>query len=333
MGDTVRRRVIAADIAEAVGVSRATVGFVLNNTPGQKISDRTRERVLAEAARLGYRPHRAAQTLAAGRSRIVLFVLPDWPLEHNMRRYLDEAAHVLDEAGFSLVTYTQHPGDRGRPLWESLDTDVVVGFSAFDSSTVASLRTHGITKIFPDPAASAEGLSGFSSGTILQVEHLHEVGHRRLAFAGSPDPRLAALNEQRLATAQQTARRLGLGEIRDRPVDHRDDTARQTVRDWHDAGMTAVVAYNDDVAAAVAGTAVRSGLSVPGDLAVVGHDDSPIAALFVPSLTSVLVNSADLGRYVAQEALHLADGRPRPASGAEVAVTLMARESTAPSAG
>jgi DNA-binding LacI/PurR family transcriptional regulator len=94
--------------------------------------------------------------------------------------------------------------------------------------------------------------------------------------------------------------------------------------------VTAVAAYNDDIAATVAGAAIRSGLSVPGDLAIVGHDDSPIAALFVPALTSVRMNSAALGRYVATEALHLADGRPRPVNGSDVAVTLVARESTAP---
>jgi DNA-binding LacI/PurR family transcriptional regulator len=332
MADTARRRVTAADIAEAVGVSRATVGFVLNNTPGQTISHSTRERVLAAATRLGYRPHRAAQALAAGRSRVVLFVLPDWPMEHNMRRYLDEAAHVLDEAGYSLVTWTRHPGDRSRPLWEALDPEVVVGYPAFDTGTVAALRASGINKIFPDPAGDTGELAGINSGTTLQVEHLQQLGHRRLAFAGSPDPRMAMLSEHRLATARQAAGRLRIGEITDRAVDYRDDTAVRAVRDWHQAGVTAVVAYNDDVAAAVAGAALRSGLSVPGDLAIVGHDDSPIAALFVPSLTSVRMNSAGLGRYVAQEALHLADGRGRPSSGANVATELAVRESTAPPA-
>jgi len=105
---------------------------------------------------------------------------------------------------------------------------------------------------------------------------------------------------------------------------------REAVDQWHRAGVTAVVAYDDDVAAAVTGAAVRSGLSVPGDLSVIGHDDSPLAALFVPTLTSVRMNSSGLGRYVAQEALHLADRRPRPSSGADIDVTLVARESTAP---
>ena len=326
------RRVTAADIAEAVGVSRATVGFVLNNTPGQTISDSTRERVMAAAARLGYRPHRAAQTLARGNSRIVLFVLPDWPLEHNMRRFLDEAAHVLDEAGYSMITYTRHPGDRSRPLWESLDADVAVGLPAFDGDTVASLRAAGITNIYPDPSGPAQ-MPGITAGTTLQVEHLFDIGHRRLAFAAVPDLRMTALNEQRLTAARQAAERLGLGEVEARTVDHRDGSAVAAVRAWHDAGVTGVIAYNDDVAAAAAGAALRAGLTIPADISIVGHDDSPLAALFVPALTSVRMNTAGLGRYVAQEALHLADGRPAPHAVTDVSVSLVARESTTPPAG
>ena len=70
------RRITASDVARSLGLSRATVGFVLNNTPGQTIPQATRDRVLAEAERLGYRANLAAQTLASGRSRIILLVLP-----------------------------------------------------------------------------------------------------------------------------------------------------------------------------------------------------------------------------------------------------------------
>src|SRR5690625_354370 len=85
------KRVTAADVARALGLSRATVGFVLNNTPGQTIPEQTRRRVLAEAERLGYRPHTAARALASGRSHIVLVVLPDWPIDYSLRRHLEEA--------------------------------------------------------------------------------------------------------------------------------------------------------------------------------------------------------------------------------------------------
>ncbi|MEU4420277.1 LacI family DNA-binding transcriptional regulator [Actinoplanes sp. NPDC024001] len=325
------RRITAADIAEAAGVSRATVGFVLNNTPGQKISDGTRDRVLSAASRLGYRPHRAAQTLARGRSRLVLLVLPDWPLDHSMRQYLEEAAHTLDEAGYSLVTYTRHPGDQSRPLWESLDPDVVVGFGAFDTETVASLRASGITKIYPNPDHQPDeaAASSVTTGTCLQVEHLHGLGHRRLAFAGTTDPRLSSLKGQRLATARECARRLGLDDPAARDVDHRDDSATKAVAEWRAQGVTAVVAYNDDIAATVAGAALRAGLSVPGDLSVIGHDDSPLAAMFVPALSSVRMDTIGVGRHVAQEALHLADGRPAPGGAPDVAANLVPRESTA----
>ncbi len=96
------RRVTAADVARSLGLSRATVGFVLNDTPGQSIPDATRQRVLAEAERMGYRPHRAAQTLASGRSRIVLLQLPDWPIGASLRAHLDAAAATLDEAGYAM---------------------------------------------------------------------------------------------------------------------------------------------------------------------------------------------------------------------------------------
>ncbi|HWU48134.1 MAG TPA: LacI family DNA-binding transcriptional regulator, partial [Humibacter sp.] len=86
------RRVTAADIAREVGVSRATVGFVLNSTPGQTISEATRDKVIDAAQRLGYRPHLAAKALASGRSRIILLVLPDWPMEYSMRRVVEEAS-------------------------------------------------------------------------------------------------------------------------------------------------------------------------------------------------------------------------------------------------
>jgi DNA-binding LacI/PurR family transcriptional regulator len=76
VSETTTKRVTAADVARSLGLSRATVGFVLNDTPGQTIPAATRDRVLAEAKRLGYRANTAAQALASGRSRIILLVPP-----------------------------------------------------------------------------------------------------------------------------------------------------------------------------------------------------------------------------------------------------------------
>ena len=94
------------------------------------------------------------------------------------------------------------------------------------------------------------------------------------------------------------------------------------------ASVTAVVAYNDDVAATVVGAAIRAGMSVPGDLAVIGHDDSPLASMFIPALSSVAIDNAGLGRLVAEMALASVEDRPLPTSGPRFRATVVRREST-----
>ncbi|MDI2129413.1 LacI family DNA-binding transcriptional regulator [Yinghuangia seranimata] len=325
------RRVTAADIARTVGVSRATVGFVLNNTPGQTISEGTRARVMEAAARLGYRPNKAATALAGGRSRIVLLMLPDWPADFSVRTYLEEASRALDEAGYSLVTQTHSAARVARPLWEALNPDVVIGWARFDDDDVASMRAAGITRIVPRPDVQVplDEAPGVAEGARLQVDHLCDLGHRRLAFAAAADPRIGDLVQARASAAERQAGVRGVDLVDVRAVAHADGSAAEAVRDWRAAGVTGVVAYNDDVAAAVVGAAVRAGLRVPGDLAVIGHDDSPLAALFVPSLSSVRMDAVQAGRFLAELALREAEDRPISPMRYEPETHLVVRESTA----
>lgn len=325
------RRVTAADIARAVGVSRATVGFVLNNTPGQTISEGTRARVLDAAARLGYRPNKAATALAGGRSRIILLMLPDWPADFSVRTYLEEASRALDEAGYSLVTQTHTAARVARPLWEALSPDVVIGWAPFDDEDVASMRAAGITRIVPGPDARVplDEAPGVGDGARRQVDHLYDLGHRTLAFAAAADPRIADLVRARASVAQDRAEVRG-AELRDvRAVGDAACPATDAVRAWHAAGVTGIVAYNDEVAAAVVGAAVRTGLRVPQDLAVVGHDDSPLAALFVPSLSTVRMDASRAGRFLAEVALREAEDRPLSPLRYEPETRVVVRESTA----
>ncbi|MFD3588283.1 LacI family DNA-binding transcriptional regulator [Streptomyces sp. NPDC058683] len=330
MGASERKRVTAADVAGSLGLSRATVGFVLNDTPGQTIPETTRQRVLTEAARLGYRPHRAAQTLRRGSSKVILFVLPDWAAGLPMQQHLDEAALALDEAGYTLVTCMRYAAGRARPLWELLTPDVVLGFSPFDADELASMRACGITRIHPaaDQPTRLDDWPALTAGTALQIEHLREQGHRRIGFAAPVDPRVSQLLDTRVRTARKTAARLGLDPIDVRPVDHADGSAHEAVRRWREEGVTGIAAYNDDSAAAVVGAAIRAGVSVPDDLAVIGHDDTPLAALFVPSISSVRIGIVGLGRHFAAFALHEADGRPLLPRDTKDDTLVIVREST-----
>ncbi|BAJ74949.1 transcriptional regulator [Microbacterium testaceum StLB037] len=310
------RRATAADIARAVGVSRATVGYVLNDTPGQTISASTRERVLDAARALGYRPHAAAQALASGRTRIVLLVLPDWPQDYSVRRYIEEASLLLDEAGYTLVTWTPHATGRTRPLWQLLDPDVVFGFLPFSDADVAAMREQGIRAIIPDPdveapAGEAERVGG--AGPALQVQHLYELGHRRIAFASTSDPRLADLSRERHDVALRAATARGMTCAPPELVDAPGIDLETLVHGWVRDEVTGVVAYNDDIAAMVAGAAITAGLDVPEDVSVIGHDDSPLASLFLPRLSSVHLDGTALGRLVADLVLAKIEGRePAP---------------------
>lgn len=324
------RRVTSSDIAKDVGVSRATVGFVLNNTPGKKISDGTRARVLEAAARLGYQPNRAAADLARGRSKIILLVLPGRLLGPSMQASLDEGARALAEAGYALVTQTRAPGGGVPPLWETLSPDVVIGWTAFTPEEIVSMRAAGVRRIRPRPGESMryDQAPGVAEGARLQVEHLHELGHRRIAVAALNDPQMIDLQRTRAEAAVERAEELEIEAVEVRTVDHADGTSAEAVRDWSADGVTAVVAYNDDVAAIVAGAAIEAGLRVPEDLAIIGHDDSPMASLFVPPLSSIRMDTVEAARYLAAVALHEADGRPVTSTWTALDTRVVPRRST-----
>lgn len=322
-----RRRTTASDIARSLGLSRATVGFVLNNTPGQTISEGTRARVIAEADRLGYRPHTAARALASGRTRIILLVLPDWPLDFNLRRNIEEASLALDEAGYALITYTPHPTGQARPLWETLQPDVVMSMTAFSPEQAAAIRAAGVPSLIPDPDDSS--IERYEEdGQRMQVEHLHALGHRRIAFVGSSDPRITDLVMGRRVRVEAAAAALGMEPVLTQDVDFRDAALPALVREWHTAGITAVAAYNDDIAATIMGAAARAGLSIPDDLAVIGHDDTPLALMIDPQLTSVRVDIVGLGRYLAALAVGAATSSDLPAPGPAYRTELLERDST-----
>lgn len=192
------------------------------------------------------------------------------------------------------------------------------------------MRGCGITRIVPDPGqpVTLDDWPALTVGTALQIEHLHEQGHRRIGFASSADPRKSLLVDARVRAARHAVDRLGLAPLDVRPVHHGDGSAREAIRRWRDTGVTGVAAYDDDTAATVVGTAVRAGVSVPGELAVIGHDDTPLATMFVPSISSVRIDTVSLGRHFAAVALHEAEGRPLPPRDTEADALVVPREST-----
>ncbi len=313
MTTTMGRRVTAADVAREAGVSPATVGFVLNRTKGQTISEETRVRVLAAAEHLNYKPHHAARALRSGRNKIVLLVLPDWPLEHSLRTNLEVLTHTLGDHGYSLITFTPQPQSSATPLWAILEPAVVIGYEPFSTDDLADMKSLGIRNIIPSPdEAVAQASSDFESGPRLQTEYLLGLGHTRLGYACPADPRLDKFVRARLQQVNEVCTEAGVPLPVVRQVHYRDGSGPSAAAAWQEAGVTAVIAYNDETAADVIAGAVRSGIRVPEDLSVVCHDNSPLAARYMPSITSIGLDMERLGLYTAGIALPLAEGLPLP---------------------
>src|SRR3954452_2061149 len=138
------RRPTAADVARQAGLSRATVSYVINNTPHQVIPERTRQRVLAAAAELGYTPSAAARALSSGRSEVVLLLLPEWPIGPTVGELLEELSAVLADQG---LTFVAHPRSAGRPVaevWKAITPAAVITFEELDEIETKKLQAAGI---------------------------------------------------------------------------------------------------------------------------------------------------------------------------------------------
>lgn len=329
--------VTSTDVARASGVSRTTVSYVLNDTPGVTISDATRRRVLETAAELGYAPSAAARTLRAGRSDLVLAVLPDWPIGPVLDDLLEELADALAERGLSMLVHHgrgDHPLSR---LWRAVQPRTVVGFTAFTPDDLRAMTQAGIQVVDAagDDAADAEAAGTAALGTAqehigrLQAEHLVRGGRTRLGWAGTTDRRLDDFARRRLAGVAAACAQLGVAAPLVREVDLTLQAAEAAARAWAAAGVDAVAAYNDEVGLAVLAGLRAAGLAVPDDVAVIGVDDVPAAALASPPLSSVDQAIGRQAAYLAACTLAALDGEPPPARPGDLH-TVVARASSAP---
>ena len=305
--------VTSADVARESGVSRTTVSYVLNGTEGTSISEATRRRVLETAARLGYAPSAAARTLRSGRSDLVVCVLPDWPVGPVVETILDHLADDLAERGLWVLVHHAR-GDRPlSDLWRAVTPRTVVGLTEFEPEEALAMRRAGIQVVGTGADDSAQDPQPRIGE--LQVDRLVAGGRMRLGYATTDDRRIAEFADRRLAGVRSACAAHGLVDPLVIPVRVEPDAGAAAVAGWRQAGVTGVAAYNDEVAFAVLAGARAAGLSVPGDLAVIGVDDVPLAALESPPLTTVTQHIEREASYLAAcvlAALDGADAPPRP---------------------
>lgn len=291
------------DVARVAGVGIATVSRVLNKSP--RVSEETREKVLQAMARLNYQPSVVASALTKKKTYTVALFVSDItnPFWGGVARGVEDLGR---EHGFSVVMCnTDYDPAREAQYIAVLRKKNVDGF-IFAS---ADLRNINIFKLkaagFPIVLLSRE-VEGVEvdvvrvddrEGGYLATRHLVELGHRRIAIITGPLSSYPAY--QRLRGYTQALEEAGLEWREEYVVEggFRGEAGR--LADQLLAlpeAPTAIVAANDLVAAGVYKTLKARGVRVPADVSVVGYDDSDLAELMEPGLTTVAQPLYDMGR-------------------------------------
>lgn len=315
-------RVSSEDIARAAQVSRATVSYVLNDRPGRRISEQTRQRVLQTARSLGYVPNPAAMALRSGRSKIVLLQesikIPDpghdvLPLGSTSGLLRDAVARDVRSWGMTLVT-----SGVGFPLTDALThlmPSLVLAPAGLSEQDRAALQRANVP--YYEPAAHGGGEASALTTSLIrsQVDHLLDRGHRHIGYVTTGVEEVRDIAEHRERTLLAACEQSDVDSVRQArlgPVETSLDACAQTLTRWRADGVTAVACFNDLYAGLTLKAARHLGWTVPADLAVIGVDDDAMSFLLDPPLTTVRLRMADFGAHLAACGRAVLDGHSPP---------------------
>lgn len=335
-GKSGQRPVSLKILADYLGLCPATVSVVLNNVPGRSIPHETRERVRAAARKFNYQPSLLARSLRKQRTFTVGVLVPELSDGYHTAVMGGIGDHLMREGYFYFSAHHRHKPDlieeyprllvgRGAEGLIAIDTALPHQLSLPVVAVAGHKKIPGVTNVFLDHRRAAE----------LSLRHLHQLGHRHLAFMrGQP---FSSDSDDRWRSITAVARELDL-EIRPELTIQleRDLTSpelgypvvQQLLQ--HRARFTAIVSFND-IAAIGAIRALRdANLRVPEDVSVVGFDDISVAAYHTPRLTTIRQPLHDMGETAARILLQRLQGFKDYPEELAIPPELIIRETTSP---
>ncbi|MEW2516983.1 LacI family DNA-binding transcriptional regulator [Actinacidiphila alni] len=323
------------DVARLAGVSAQTVSRVSNGYEG--VVETTRQQVLAAMKELGYRPNSAARALKSGRFHTIGVITFNLSTTGNTRTVEAIATSAAQEGyATTLLPVAVPTQDSVRGAFTRLGELAVDGIvilmevHLLDAATVAlPPRTHVVV-------ADSNAGDGYrvvdtdqAGGAHAAVQHLLDLGHRTVWHVAGPAESFAA---ERRVTAWRDALRTN---DRAAPEPLRGDWSAESgyragtvLADRPDC--TAVFVGNDQMALGVLRALHERGRRVPDDISVVGFDDIPEAASFLPPLTTVHQDFSEVGRQCVQSVLQQIRNDQEETGTTLVATRLVVRDSTAP---
>jgi alanine racemase len=343
------------DVAKRAGVSKTSVSFAFNQPDNLKVA--TRERILAAAAELGYRPSPIARRLANRRTDQLGLVVPQSTHDIFANPFLPELVRgigdVCDAEGIAVVIVPPVKGSIRRAVESALVDGLILLGMVPNHPDLEEVRRSGTPVVGLDVedwyGVDVIGIDD-AHGTAQAAEHLYGLGHRDIAVVliaehpDSPVDERHGISARRLAGIRQG---LGLAPDRDASPDgatrlrvlstavsEEGGRAALTTLLADDDAPTAVITMSDVTAIGIMAGAIDAGLSIPGDLSVVGFDDIPAASWTTPRLTTVHQPIREKGRRAAHRLIQAirAGSEHRPV--VEILPTrLVVRGTTAPPRG
>ncbi|OYV41109.1 MAG: LacI family transcriptional regulator [Rhodospirillales bacterium 20-64-7] len=328
---------VARDVAERAGVSTATVSRVLNGTPGVRADKR--EAVLRAVREMGFVANGAARALSLRRFGTVGAVIPNIENEEFIRavsafqKRLRDAGYtlLLTNAGYDLDVELR---EAVALLERGIDGLLLVG-DIHRPDLLTRLQRQAVPLVQTFTLSKERDCVGFDNKAAAHraTSYLLDLGHRRIGivtgFRKDNDRGGARVEGVRQALA---ARSLAIHPAHDITTSYGIGAGRDALRQILNAGVpspTAMICGTDQFAFGVMIEAHDSGLRVPDDLSVIGFNDADYAAFLSPSLTTVRVHAAEIGRIAGEHLVARMAGEPRVRV-TEIDAELIVRGSTAP---
>jgi LacI family transcriptional regulator len=342
-----QQRVTLRDVAAAAGVSAGTASYALNGNP--LVRPATRERVLEAAQRLGYVPDRNATRLRHGRNECIAVGYSSHPSGFANGTFyglvVRGITEVLEDHGYTmrLVLLDDEAALGGKPgarrQLNRRDVDGLLVLNWQEAALMQPLRALGVPLVAVDVSGAYADLPSVDNddrgGVSSAIDYLAGLGHRRIAFLNGPLD--APFDREALAGYLEACDRQGLLiEPRLLRTSHYSVASGRAAMAAVLAGgapPTAVFAVDDESAAGAMQAIHDAGLRVPEDVSVVGMDDLPLAAALRPALTTVRIDTEELGRRGAAMLLQIIAGAPPDPPRVVLPTRLVVRESAAPPAG
>lgn len=336
-----RTRPTIADVAKRAGVSKGAVSFALNGRPG--VGEETRQRILAVAKELGWRPDPRAKAFSERRAQSVGLILARPAEQLGTDPYFGQLLAgielVLAERGYTLVLSIREPGPDELAAYRQLtdegriDGAILVDpegndarFALLDELGLPAVALAGPQDHLPVPSIGADEEPAVRSA----VAHLVDLGHRHIAHVSGP----AGVAH---AVARRTAWQKALVDAGLEPgpcitgtfSGESGASATAALLDLPDR-PTAIFYAGDVMAIAGLTTARTMGVRVPDDLSIIGFDDAPLAPHVDPALTTIRQDPLAAGRAAAATLLDLLSDAEGSSTPPLAPPSLVIRASTGP---